>query len=194
MAQNTKQQIIEETLALIDETQDIREVKLRKIARRVGIAHTSIYNYFASLEDLYLKCIEVAIIKGAAYVRQELQANKADYLYTFFAAQLDFALEHPGWYKFIWIENVADKTTEVYQNNIQQPRDEFIEFMFLNQANQISKEDKYWIVDLVHGYFHGDLVKLISGRMHIEDQEQAKDYILENTLQLYETLIKKVIK
>lgn len=189
MAPKTKQQIIEQTLALIDETQDIREVKLRKIARRVGIAHTSIYNYFTSLEDLYLKCIKVAIIKGAAYVRQELEATKDDYLHAFFVAQLNFALKHPGWYKFIWIENVADETKEVYKNNIKQPRDEF---MFINEANQISEEDKYWIVDLVYGYFHGDLVKLISGRMHIEDQEQAKDYILENTLQLYEILMEKV--
>ena len=46
------EQIVDHALALIAEKGTSRDVNLREISRRVGCAHTNIYNYFASLQDL----------------------------------------------------------------------------------------------------------------------------------------------
>ncbi|MGM0508920.1 MAG: TetR/AcrR family transcriptional regulator [Fusobacteriota bacterium] len=192
MKKDTKTKILEVTLEIIDETQDIREVSLRKIARRLDIAHTSIYNYFDSLNDLYLKCVDVAIIKGGEYVKSKMD-NSSQPLYTFFEAQFDFAIMHPGWYKFIWIANIAGKENKVYRTNIEEPRRIFVDVVF-RPDDKLSEDSKYHLVDILHGYFHGDIVKYITGRLHIDDGDEAKKHILDNTMELYNMLYNKLSK
>ncbi len=48
----SKEQIIDTTLELLKDKSDIRTINLREIARVLGCAHTNLYNYFPSFQDL----------------------------------------------------------------------------------------------------------------------------------------------
>ena len=48
----SKELIVETALALINEEGSSSKVNLREIARRLGCAHTNIYNYYPSLDEL----------------------------------------------------------------------------------------------------------------------------------------------
>jgi len=72
----TKEQIIETALDLLKDKSDIRSVNLREIARVLGCAHTNLYNYFPSFNDLLWEAhmeIENQFIKKIALELESVQ-------------------------------------------------------------------------------------------------------------------------
>jgi len=77
---------------------------LRGIAKRVGIAAPSIYRHFPDVEHLKLAVVERSFSK---FIRQRDDARErfttpADRLLAGCRAYCDFALEHPGEYRFMF--------------------------------------------------------------------------------------------
>ena len=58
----TKEQVVETTLKLIKDSENIRSVNLRGVAREIGCAHTNLYNYFSSFDEL-LWCAHIRILE-----------------------------------------------------------------------------------------------------------------------------------
>lgn len=99
-----REEILETTARMLEETGDSKALSLRKVAREVGITPTSIYLHFDSLKDL------TATVKTQAFDRlsevlmtatADVAGSGRDRVRAFAQAYVDFAFAHPGLYQ-VW--------------------------------------------------------------------------------------------
>jgi AcrR family transcriptional regulator len=96
-----REEIVEAALVLLAESGDVGEIRLRAVARKVGIAATSIYLHFPDVESLVEAALDRAFDEfdaardaAAAHAR-----TPAGILHARARAYCRFALEHPGLYR-----------------------------------------------------------------------------------------------
>ncbi len=101
-----RDEIIEAAIALVEDLDDPWSLSLRAVARRVGVAATSIYLHFDSLEALLLAT--KAELWGRFGARMEAAAGRAsaatayERIRAFGEAYVAFAQEHPGAYRTLF--------------------------------------------------------------------------------------------
>jgi AcrR family transcriptional regulator len=102
----TKDQVINKALELMRDKEDIRSVNLRVIAREVGCAHTNLYNYFSSFDELlresYIKVLNIfsnVITKSISDIEDNQLKIK-----TIFNEVVNFYLDNKGWFRLLWVE------------------------------------------------------------------------------------------
>jgi AcrR family transcriptional regulator len=98
-------EIIEAASALLAESGDVETMSLRAVARRVGIATTSIYLHFADIDALILavklrRFAELEALLGAA--RAKAGAAPIDRVRAVGHAYVAYGLDHPGNYRVMF--------------------------------------------------------------------------------------------
>jgi AcrR family transcriptional regulator len=100
-----RSEIIEATSELLAETGDVQSVSLRAVARRVGIATTSIYLHFADIDELLLAVKLLRFAELTATLRAALEQAGSDPLARVRSighAYVEFGLQHPGHYRVMF--------------------------------------------------------------------------------------------
>lgn len=99
-----RREILQTTTRLIEEAGDASALSLRQVAREVGVAATSIYLHFESLDELVRTVKE----HGFALLVEELEAAASgadddEYarVRSYAHAYVDFGMTHPGLYH-VW--------------------------------------------------------------------------------------------
>lgn len=94
-------------------------VSMRKIAGEVGVSATAIYRHFRDKDELLDEITDAGFAIFEDYLERGLRAAApGGELEGIFEAYLDFALEHPRHYDFIFIiprKNVRKYSTELAQ-------------------------------------------------------------------------------
>lgn len=187
----SKQVILETTLALIDENGGIKNVTLRDIAKKIGCAHTNLYNYYNSLDEIFWESLAQALLKMMDYCVNDLTAetNDEEEFYSLYSNLIDFSVDHPGLYRLIWLETMdGNPSAEVIQI-LGLPGKKLNELIIKINNNKLSEEKANSINAILHCYLHGELCKWINGRSGIESRKDAKSNILSNIKHLYKLLI-----
>ena len=182
--------ILETTLSLIDKNEGIKNVTLRDIAKKVGCAHTNLYNYFSSLDEIFWEALGKVLIIMMDCSSNGL-SNKKDDEEKFFlilSNLIDFSMEHPGWYRFIWFESIGGNPSHEVTKILKKPGEGFSDLIKVNNKN-ISSEKASYIGSILHSYLHGELCKWINNRSFINTIEETKAIILSNLKYLYKLLI-----
>lgn len=93
-----REEIIEAAIALVEELADPWQLSLRAVARRVGVAATSIYLHFDSLDDLLLVVKRTLWERFGQTMLDAVPADAAPYerVLGFGRAYVAFAQENPG--------------------------------------------------------------------------------------------------
>jgi AcrR family transcriptional regulator len=89
---------------VIADTGDDRDLTLRGVAKRIGIAAPSIYRHFTDVDDLKLAVVNRSLAQYAD-ARDEAQRSAqgpADALIARCHAYCTYALENPGLYRYMW--------------------------------------------------------------------------------------------
>jgi AcrR family transcriptional regulator len=96
-----REEIVEAALALLAESGDVGEIRLRAVARKVGIAATSIYLHFPDVESLVDAAIDRAFdeFDAARDAAAKRARTPAGVLRARARAYCRFALENPGLYR-----------------------------------------------------------------------------------------------
>jgi AcrR family transcriptional regulator len=99
-----REEIIEAARQILAETGDPDRLTLRGVARRVGIAATSIYLHFPDTEHLAVAATEqsFADLTAAAAAAAAGISDPAEALLARCRAYCHFALEHPGHYRVMF--------------------------------------------------------------------------------------------
>jgi AcrR family transcriptional regulator len=99
-----REEILQTTTRLIEESGDVASLSLRQVAHEVGVAATSIYLHFASLDEL----VRTVKDQGFAELIRALEDAAADVgedeyarVRAFAHAYVDFGMTHPGLY-YVW--------------------------------------------------------------------------------------------
>ncbi len=187
----SKEMFVNKALDMIDEEDGIRGVNLRKIARSIGCAHTNAYNYFDNYEDLLGQALLVATEKLREHVvsRVKEATDEKSFFDLVVRSQLEFANEHPGWYKLIWLEKIDVEFTKEEEDHIKK-QGNVLSLLLLRDKNlNITNERKFVIADIIHGYIHGEISKLINNRHIFKTDEEFINKVVVQTRHIFNILI-----
>lgn len=183
--------VIETALQLIDEKGGIKDVNLREIAKTLGCAHTNLYNYFSSLDEIFWEALGQALLHMMKYSEDHSVQNleSKDEFYLFLTNYIEFSLDHPGWYRLIWLEPIGGSPSEKVMMIMQKPSEDFIQEIIHVSNNELSLEEADTIGDILHGYLHGELCKYINKRSVMNDKNEIIRKMLINLKFLINTLM-----
>lgn len=185
-----KQALLQATLQEIEEIGSSEQLNLRQVARRAGCAHTNVYNHFEGVAGLQWAALDEALhllvgsCSAAAEREREVRAR--------FEAVLDryvsFALEHPAWYRLVWLD-VVDPPSHADAQLLRLPETLIRHSLSGVLALEPEADAARQATEQVHGYLHGALMKLIGGRHTWGTVEDARSDIFAGVDRLVEGLL-----
>lgn len=187
----TKDSIIETTLSIISENEGIKDVNLRGLAKKLGCAHTNLYNYYYNINEILWDALGQVMLRMIAYVDTNIDK---DGKYTDAIEQklmniITFSINNRGWYRLIWLENIQGEPSPGVKDILQMPGRGFRESILKNSGNKLSETDAGRIAHMVTVYLHGELSRWINSRGNETDTEKVREAIYSNTKYLYNLLI-----
>lgn len=168
--QLTKESILEATLSLIDEKGSSHALNFREIARRMNCAHQSLYNYYES----YVELQQLALKTTAERIRADL--NYEGDIVAYSLQLVDFVMAHPGWYRFLWMDHLEQKVTEVLRAQ-QRPGVQIMASFMVSEGAGMTLEQASDYLQVGHSYVHGELVQYLSGRSQYRDPLSLREGI-----------------
>jgi AcrR family transcriptional regulator len=99
-----REEIVEAAATLVVASGDARELTLRRIAKEVGIATTSVYLHFPDIDHLKVAIVErgYAVMDAARETSAEGILDPVARLLARCRAYCRFAVEHPGYYRLMY--------------------------------------------------------------------------------------------
>lgn len=184
--QPNRERLIDATLELIIANGGCRGVNLRQVAAKVGCAHTNAYNWFDSLEDLYWAALRRAVELQHADTVARLQAPEAAQapLRCFLESQVLFAQENPGLYRLFWLEPLSGTPPAEVLMFLGEMRGLWMSHLGARLAELNSRTDPAWAGQIIHGYVHGEICKLIGRQAFVPVTTDDRARIVGNTLTL----------
>ena len=187
----SKEQIIETALELMRNKNDLRGINLREIARTLGCAHTNLYNYFPSYNDLLWEThaaiqeifMDMLIKKLETATTAELRLS------YFFEAFVDMHMDNKGWFRLAWHENIegdrpkrdieaTDSTNKMLNAHIAGIWKEFSgEYP---DADMLKR-----VLHNTHCYIVGEISNHILGRRLIENEVELRAYTTHEALRMF---------
>lgn len=182
----TEQRLVAATLDLIVRNGGCRGVNLRQIAARARCAHTNAYNYFDSLEGLFWAALLQALEFQAVETERKLRsaAGVAEPLRTLLTANITFAQKNPGLYRLFWFEPLTGKPPPCLLQRLDDMRQLWVRLIGARLGALRSTTDAKWAGQIIHGYFHGEVCKLVGRHAFLPQSADDRERIVGNTLAL----------
>ena len=183
------ERFIETTLALIAEEGGSQNVNLRQVSRRLGCAHTNLYNYFASYEDLLWAAFRRAICIYGDFLVRGLDDNLApgEYLRRVVSNLAAFPVEQPGLFRFVGSDPInPDRIPDDILDAVGAMKTWLFEVMRTVYGGDADPEDAASVSNIVLAYIDGETLNLINGRM--VRGEDIHSRIVANSIRLVEAL------
>lgn len=196
----TKEQIIATALDLTKTNQDIRSINLREIARTIGCAHTNLYNYYPSLNDLlwdvHVAIQEYFIVDLSSRLAKVQEAELK--LHCFFETFIDVYLTHVGWFRLAWVDYIGADRPESNKIATDKIVDELVDILInicldLFQS-KLNKEKTKCIFHNVHCYIIGEISNFINGRRIHQDEEALRQYVSMTSTSIFKLCLEDEIK
>jgi len=188
-----KARYVEEALRLIDERQSSHAVNLREVSRALGCAHTNAYNFFDSLEDLLSECLIRGLELQLEASREAVRGAKTPQAegHRLIEALIAFALEHPGWYAFLWMEPLRSAPPARALALMQQGGDGLVDLVQKLSTTRLSPKKARRVAESFHNSMHGALCKVISGRFAPQPPERLRRALVKQATQTLNGLLGK---
>ena len=186
----TKENIVNTTLELIRDKENIRSVNLREIARALGCAHTNLYNHFSDLDAILWEAVDEVLVRSSQYILGSLDGseNPEIKLKEFFHRFMDFYLENKGWFRLFWTEKLQwdrpEKNKRLTEAMVGKYIDVLMELCVRLYNAELDRTQVMHIFHTIHCYMYGEVSIFIAGRGLISDETQFKKYVLEECVNL----------
>jgi len=186
---DTGQRLVEATLELIAEGGGSLGVNLRGISRRVGCAHTNVYNYFDSFQSLLWAAFRRALRIYGEHLTRGLDTTMPAgvYLETVVSNLASFPRENPGLYRFIGSDPIEPGTLpgDVMDTVVAMKR-WFSLVVAAAAGPSVDPTSAGSAADIVLAYIDGETLNLINGRS-IPDEDLGSR-VVTNALRLFDLL------
>lgn len=185
----TAERFVATTLALIAEEGGSQNVNLRQIARLMGCAHTNVYNYFASYEDLLWVAFHRTLRLYGEFLVRDLDdsLDPPEYLRRLVSSLATFPEENPGLYRFIAsdpinLDRIPDHTLDLVSGMKTWLSDVVRSVV----ASDIHPDEAESVSNIVLAYIDGETLNLINDR--VVPGEDVRGRIVDNALRLFMVL------
>ncbi len=189
---NTYIKYVEAMLELISEKGGLTGVNLRMASKRVGCAHTNAYNYFDGYDGLIFAAYDKALVLYGLAVAKGLDEieDGGQYFITFIKNIITFALENPGYYRFIGSDsfNLGGLSMETIQKAIEL-KAFFLDVFYSVTKPSLSKEEADENANILMSYIDGELFNIINMRAFADDDTANR--IIFNTIKLVKLFTSK---
>ncbi|MDR0286967.1 MAG: TetR/AcrR family transcriptional regulator [Clostridiales bacterium] len=187
----TKEQIVKTALELMRNKIDLHGLNLREIARTLGCAHTNIYNYFTSYNDLLWEthaALQEVFIEVLTKKLDTAETAEMEFAY-FFEAFVNTYIDNKGWFRLEWHENIEGKrpmrdieatdTTNKWLNT-------HISDIWKELYGEYPNADNTKrVLHNTHCYIVGEISNYILGRGLIENEAKLKNYITREAIRIF---------
>lgn len=188
MGRINPEQILDTVLELVEETGSLQNVNFREIARRLGCNHTNLYNYYPDFDSLRLAALAHLVHKTRKLMPTiQPSSNPETQISQFVNWLARFALQKPGWYRFVWLEQISGNDLSHAMNNIPRPEALLLPLLNAYYQQKLSMEQLERIAAFAHSFLHGELCKWLAQR-HALKSEKALTSRLSNEILLYLSL------
>lgn len=199
---NTRGRILDTALNIIIE-EGFNNFSLRKIASRLGVTATTIYNYYANKDEINL----MIRIRGFEKLHDMLTKrsgsvnNIEDRVKAMIRAYIEFGLTHPSYYDIMFnlhtpkyldyvgtdIEPLAHKEKQ----NALKCLALFMEPISAYIPSKSKKKDRFVLYQVIKSWsdLHG-LITLNNSRLFHEVTDDVEDFIQERTEEMIDHMIK----
>lgn len=182
---NTYNKYIEAMLEMILEKGGLTGVNLRMVSQRVGCAHTNAYNYFDGYDGLIFAAYDRALVLYGLAVIKELDVDQdgGQYFLTFIKNIITFAIENPGYYRFIGSDSfkIENLSMETIQKAIEL-KAFFLDVFYSVVKPVLDKEESDEDANILMSYIDGELFNIINKRAFPDDDTANR--IIFNTIKL----------
>ena len=191
----TKEQIVETALEIMRNKSDLRGLNLRQIARALGCAHTNLYNYFPSYNDLLWEThVSIQKIFMAMLTKKLGMANTPELrLIYFFEAFAEMYLENKGWFWLSWHEYIEGcrpqrdvETIEATNKMLNQQIATIWKDIFGQYPDEESTKR---VLHNTHCYIVGEISNYILGRGLIESELELKAYMTREAVNMFKVCL-----
>jgi AcrR family transcriptional regulator len=185
----TRERFVATALQLIAEEGGSLNVNLRQISRRMGCAHTNVYNYFASYQDLLWEAFRGALRTYGESVTQGVDVGLApeEYLRRTIANLAAFPENNPGLYRFIGSDPItADAIPADILETVGRMKRWLAAVFEAASGPRLDAEEAQAATDIVLAYIDGETLNLINGR--VLPSEELRGRIVTNAMRLFALL------
>jgi AcrR family transcriptional regulator len=186
----TADRFVETTLDLITEEGGAGPVNLRQVSRRMGCAHTNLYNYFPGFQDLLWAAFRRTLSIYGAWLTQELDDSlePQEYLRRVLVNLASFPQTHPGLYRFIASDRLPmSEIPEDILDTVSRMKQWLSETLRAVSGSELDPEEAAAIADMVLAYVDGETLNLINER--VVPGEDVHSRIVGNALRIYRLLV-----
>ena len=186
----TADRFVKTTIDLIAEEGGAGPVNLRQVSRRMGCAHTNLYNYFASFQDLLWAAFRRTLSIYGAWLTQDLDDSLGpeEYLRRVLVNLASFPQTHPGLYRFLASDRLP--MSEIPGDilvMVSRMKQWLSETLWAVSDAGIDPDEAAVIADMVLAYVDGETLNLINER--VVPGEDVHSRIVGNALRIYRLLV-----
>ena len=188
MARPTADRFIDTTLELIAEKGGSQDVNLREVARRMGCAHTNVYNYFSSFDDLLWAAFRWVLDDYETHLFSGVDDSLSgkELLRHVVTRLVAYPQQHPGWYRFIGSDPISagDFPPDILDAIV--PMKQRLLDMFRRCAPDTDPAITDEACNIIYAYIDGEIFNLINAR--VVPGEDVAGRTVGNSLHLFEVL------
>ena len=180
---------METTLELIAEEGGSLNVNLRQISRRMGFAHTNLYNYFDSYQDLMWAAFRRALDIYARYLIKDLRPDMSpeDYVHQVLSNLAFFPQEHTGLSRLVGSDPIdVEEIPDDILHSVTHMKGWLSEVLAAASGATLDAEEAASAADIVLAYIDGETLNLINGRVIPTEDLQGR--IVSNAMRLFTLL------
>lgn len=116
-AQRVKDTFIETTKNMIV-AHGVDAVSARKVADTAGYTFATIYNHFSNMDELLFETRSKVIAEIVSFLHNKAtESKKHDAVYTIFKNYIDYFIEHPNYFKFLFFKKLDKEHIDFEANN-----------------------------------------------------------------------------
>ena len=195
----TKEKIIETALMLMRDGSSPEAKNLRAVARALDCAHTNLYNYFPSYNDLLWDAYRALMEVFLSELDKKLQSagTPEQRLTAYFGFFTEFYLDNKGWFRLVWQEQIGGVRPQRHVETLQKTNAGLNRRLSDNVCERTGKtpdSDKLKaVLHTIHCYIIGEVSNFILGRGIISDETELRAHVTREAVKLFRFYLQKVI-
>jgi AcrR family transcriptional regulator len=164
----TSERYIEATLELVAERGGSAQVNLREISRRIGCAHTNVYNYFENREDLLWHAIRRILKQYGDALIDGLDESKSRHanFRQFMRNLVEWPVQNPGLHRLLSSDPLnPEQIPQDIIDAVTIMKEWIAQVLKVLSNDKIDGKNLADLVDIMLGYLDGEIFNLINGRV-----------------------------